>query len=204
MTRLPLATLYLTERCNSRCVTCDYWRTGGVDLSVDAVVRLLPDLKRLDTQWVMLSGGEPLIHPEWASIALLLKSHGLKVGLLTSGVSLAKHARRAVRLFDDITVSLDGIDRQSYAAIRGLDAFEAVCRGIRETAALGASPSVRVTLQRRNYRHLLEFVTLAETLGAAACLFWGSTPRILMRLGGAPALPPIRRCASRIWRFSTG
>jgi len=30
--RLPLITLYLTERCNSRCVTCDYWRHGRADM----------------------------------------------------------------------------------------------------------------------------------------------------------------------------
>ena len=35
---LPLVTLYLTERCNSRCVTCDYWRHGrqGRDARVGA------------------------------------------------------------------------------------------------------------------------------------------------------------------------
>ena len=32
--RLPLVTLYLTERCNSRCVTCDYWRHGRVNVDL--------------------------------------------------------------------------------------------------------------------------------------------------------------------------
>ena len=39
--RLPLVTLYLTERCNSRCVTCDYWRHGSVDMSLALVSSLL-------------------------------------------------------------------------------------------------------------------------------------------------------------------
>ena len=38
--RLPLVTLYLTERCNSRCVTCDYWRHGRADMNLAAVKRL--------------------------------------------------------------------------------------------------------------------------------------------------------------------
>ncbi len=50
--RLPLATLYLTERCNSRCVTCDYWRTGRADMTLDSVRRLLPSLVRLQTRMV--------------------------------------------------------------------------------------------------------------------------------------------------------
>ena len=45
--RLPLVTLYLTERCNSRCVTCDYWRHGRIDLDLESVRRLLPSLMQL-------------------------------------------------------------------------------------------------------------------------------------------------------------
>src|SRR5262249_12806824 len=121
--RLPLVTLYLTDRCNSRCVTCDYWRTGRADVSLESVRRLLPSLARLRTRLVVISGGEPLIPPEWAEIAELLRGSGLQLWLLTSGLSLVKHARRAARLFDAITVSLDGADGPTYAAIRGLDAF---------------------------------------------------------------------------------
>ena len=31
---LSLVTLYLTERCNSRCVTCDYWKHGRRDVTL--------------------------------------------------------------------------------------------------------------------------------------------------------------------------
>src|ERR1700733_104255 len=100
--RLPLVTLYLTERCNSRCVTCDYWRHGRADMNLESVTRLLPSLARLQTRIVLLSGGEPLLNPEWAAIAQLLKTNGLQLWLLTSGLALAKHARRAGQLFDAI------------------------------------------------------------------------------------------------------
>src|SRR5260370_27825599 len=84
--RLPLVTLYLTERCNSRCVTCDYWRHGRADMNLDAVRRLLPSLGRLGTEVVLLSGGEPLLNPEWPAITHALRDVGLKVWLLTSGL----------------------------------------------------------------------------------------------------------------------
>lgn len=169
--RLPLVTLYLTERCNSRCISCDYWRNGRIDMNLESVTRLLPSLRQLGTRLVVLSGGEPLLHPEWAPIAQLLKSQDLELWLLTSGLSLAKHARRASELFEALTVSLDGTDRETYAAIRGLDAFEKVCEGIRAAAAHGVAPSLRVTLQRRNYRQLPAFVKLAKTLGARQVSF---------------------------------
>ena len=62
--QLPLVTLYLTERCNSRCVTCDYWRHGRADMTLNAVNRLLPSLSALQTREVLLSGGEPLLNPD--------------------------------------------------------------------------------------------------------------------------------------------
>jgi MoaA/NifB/PqqE/SkfB family radical SAM enzyme len=164
--RLPLVTLYLTERCNSRCVTCDYWRHGRADMTFETVQRLLPSLGRLQTRVVLLSGGEPLLNPEWECIAQALRDIGLKVWLLTSALSLAKHARRAAGLFDAITVSLDGTDRKTYQAIRGLDALDKVCEGIRAAAHYGVAPGIRVTLQRANFRQLPAFVSLAKRLGA--------------------------------------
>jgi len=168
---LPLVTLYLTERCNSRCVSCDYWRHGRTDVSVESVRRLLPELAELGTRVVVLSGGEPLIHPEWSSLAAMLKSAGLSVWLLTSGLSLAKHAHRVVSLFDDIAVSMDGADARTYAAIRGVDAFDKVCDGVRAVASGGNAPSLRVTLQRANYRELPRFVELAREIGARRVSF---------------------------------
>jgi MoaA/NifB/PqqE/SkfB family radical SAM enzyme len=168
---LPLVTLYLSERCNSRCVTCDYWRHGVKDVTVDSVRRMLPSLAQLKTRAVLLSGGEPLLNPEWPEIAELLKSQGLTLWLLTSGLSLAKHSTRAAALFDSITVSVDGARASTYAAIRGVDAFDKVCEGIRAVAGAGVPTSVRVTLQRRNYLELLELVALARALGAAQVSF---------------------------------
>ena len=162
---LPLVTLYLSERCNSRCVTCDYWRHGAADMSLAAVRRLLPDFARLHTQVVLISGGEPLLNPEWQPIAAMLRAEGLKLWLLTSGLSLAKHASRAAALFEAITVSLDGTDRGTYEAIRGLDAFDKVCEGVRAAAQSGVPTGIRVTLQRANYRQLPQFVVLARELG---------------------------------------
>jgi Fe-coproporphyrin III synthase len=171
LTHLPLVTLYLTERCNSRCVTCDYWRYGRADMTLAAVKNLLPSLRQLRTQVALLSGGEPLLNSDWPAIAQALHEAGLKTWLLTSGLSLAKNARRAASAFEAITVSMDGADPQTYQAIRGLDAWDNVCEGIRAAAALGVAPNLRVTVQRANFRQLPDLVTLAKALGARQVSF---------------------------------
>jgi Fe-coproporphyrin III synthase len=169
--RLPLVTLYLSERCNSRCVSCDYWRHGRADMDLAAVEALLPALEQLRTEAVLLSGGEPLLNPQWPQIAQRLRAAGLDLWLLTSGLSLAKHAREVAVLFHHVTVSLDGTDAATYAAIRGLDAFDKVCEGITAAARAGVATSVRVTLQRANFRQLPGFVVLARQLGAQQVSF---------------------------------
>ncbi|MGB6489326.1 MAG: radical SAM protein [Steroidobacteraceae bacterium] len=169
--RLPLVTLYLSERCNSRCRTCDYWQHGRADMDLGAVSRLLPSLRRLGTRTVVLSGGEPLLNRQWEQIAALLGDEGLEVWLLTSGLSLAKYARRVGTLFSTITVSLDGTDAETYASIRGVAAFDVVCKGIRAASDSGARVTVRVTLQRANFWQLASFVDLARRLGALQISF---------------------------------
>ncbi len=168
---LPLLTLYLTERCNSRCVSCDYWRHGKRDMSLEALERTLPDLAALGTQVILVSGGEPLLHPQWAEMASLLRANGLRLQLLTAGLALAKHARRVGELFESAIVSLDGSCRQTYLAIRGLDAFEVVCEGIRAAVREGVPVGLRVTVQRNNYRELNQLVSLARELGASSISF---------------------------------
>jgi hypothetical protein len=164
--RLPLVTLYLTERCNSRCITCDYWRHGRTDLDLAAVAGLLPSLRRLGTETVVLSGGEPLLNRDWGAIAALLGDQGLDVWLLTSGLSLAKHARRAGALFRTVTVSLDGTDPATYAAIRGVDAFDVVCRGVRTSARRPGRHRPRSVPGSRPYRRRPGRPPAAATTGS--------------------------------------
>lgn len=171
LTRLPLVTLYLTERCNSRCTGCDYWRHGRQDMTLETVERLLPSLAALGTQIVLVSGGEPLMHPQWVAIARRLRDAGLRPWLLTAGLALAKHAAEVAALFETVTVSLDGTCAETYAAVRGLDAFDAVCAGIEAAAAAGAPVSLRVTVQRANYLELPRFAALARRLGARGVSF---------------------------------
>jgi radical SAM protein with 4Fe4S-binding SPASM domain len=133
-------------------------------MSLELVAALLPQLRALQTQVVLISGGEPLLHPQALQIAQLLQEHGLKLWLLSSGLSLAKHASAVASHFERVTVSLDGTNPATYAAIRGLDAFDRVCEGIRSLTA-SKVVGLRVTLQRRNYRELLEFVGLGQRLG---------------------------------------
>src|SRR5438477_3067777 len=62
---LPLLIFFPTSRCNSRCVSCDWWKQNGADdLSLEEIRAFAQALAPLGTRVVVFSGGEPLLRPE--------------------------------------------------------------------------------------------------------------------------------------------
>src|SRR5262245_26039497 len=168
---LPLAIVYVTDRCNSRCVMCDYWKYGQTFLTREHASELAQEFDRLQTRWVLLSGGEPLLHPQWDEIARVLAGNHRQLWLLTAGLALRKYADTAAELCQKITVSLDGATPETYQAIRGLDAFQEVCAGIRAMVGRNKQVSIRCTIQQRNFRQVPELIELAHELGVTQISF---------------------------------
>lgn len=161
---VPIAIVYVTERCPSRCTACDFWRNGIEELSVGRARTLAAELSRLGTSSVLLTGGEVLFHPEWVEVARAFRERGMTLWLLTAGLSLEQRADEVGELCEKVTVSIDGATRESYREIRGVDALDAVSRGVGRLVSSGVWVSIRVTVQRRNYRELRELVRLARRL----------------------------------------
>lgn len=168
---LPLAVIYLTTRCHSRCVACNYWASPPMDLPVERAEHLALELQRLGARRVVLSGGEPLDHPHWSEIAAAMRRAGLLVWLLTAGLTLQRAAASAAAQCERITVSLDAATRETYARIRGVDAFAAVCAGIAAAVGQGAEVTLRCTVQRGNFQELPDLIRLARRLGARQISF---------------------------------
>src|SRR5437667_1064398 len=136
---LPLVVLYITDGCNSRCVTCDIWKSPRRNIDIGLVGRLAAEFPRLGVRSVLLSGGEPMQHPEWPRIAQILRTAGIKVMLLTNGLGLKKQSQQVLETVDQLTVSLDGATPETYRAIRGVDALPVILEGI-QTVVDGCVP----------------------------------------------------------------
>src|ERR1700749_1941164 len=128
---LPLLIFYPTGRCNSRCVSCDWWKQSGADdLGLDEIARLAAELPALGTRMVVFSGGEPLLRPEVFDAAQLFRDRGLVLHLLTSGVLRERFADKVAQHFSRVIVSLDAPSAALYEQIRGVDALPIVGRGV--------------------------------------------------------------------------
>ena len=165
---LPLVIYYPTSRCNSRCVSCDWWRsTGSDDLSLDEVGGLVASLGALRTTRVAFSGGEPLVRPDLRAVAELFRQRGIRLELLTSGVLLDAQAADVAACFERVTVSLDGADDESYEAVRGVRGLSRVEQGLRRLKDLapGMQVTARATLHALNFRELPRLMGRARAIG---------------------------------------
>lgn len=138
--------VHIIKNCNSRCLICDCWKRAQPQfLSAGRLQRLWPELRKCGAESVMLSGGEPLMHPELGQIISDVHDAGLAVELNTNGILLDKFADR-IGDVEAIVVSIDGFTPRDYAYVRGVDKL----------------PSVTENMRRFSYFH-------PETLVGARC-----------------------------------
>ncbi len=164
---LPILLYAPTSRCNSRCVSCDWWRTdGATDLRRDEVATLCRELPELGTKLVVFTGGEPLVREDVFELADLFLAQGVALHLLTSGLALERHAVAVAQRFDAVTISLVGHTPELYRRVRGVDGLEAVERGVRRLRELrpGLTIRARSTLHQRNFRALPDLVDKAMAM----------------------------------------
>lgn len=164
---LPLVIFYPTSRCNSRCVSCDWWKQSGEsDLTLEEIDAVAGALPALGTRLVVFSGGEPLLRPEVFDAAAMFRARGLALHLLTSGVLLERFADRVAGAFSRVSISLDATTERLYEQVRGVSALGIVSRGVARLRAMAPQLplTARATLHRANFRELPHLIDYARAL----------------------------------------
>jgi MoaA/NifB/PqqE/SkfB family radical SAM enzyme len=164
---LPILILYPHSRCNCRCVMCDIWRVRQVREITDTDLEPhLASMRALNVKWIVFSGGEPLMHRDLPSLCRMLRRDGVRLSLLSAGLSLEKHAGEVAEWMDDVIVSLDG-PPEIHDAIRAVpEAFRRLERGV--NAVRDQRPEIpirgRCTVQKYNFRALCSTIRTAHEL----------------------------------------
>jgi MoaA/NifB/PqqE/SkfB family radical SAM enzyme len=165
---LPLLIFYPTSRCNSRCISCDWWKQSGEgDLSLVEIDRIAGALPDLGTRVVVFSGGEPLLRPEVFDAATMFRARGLTLHLLTSGILLERFADRVAEHFSRVCVSIDASTEALYEQVRGVAALTTVMRGVDRLRSIAPRIPItgRATLHRANFREMPRLIQTARRMG---------------------------------------
>lgn len=172
--RLPVLVLHPHSRCNCRCLMCDIWKDPGTrEITAGQLASHLAGLRSLHVQWVVFSGGEPLMHADLFRLASLLSDEGMRTTLLTTGLLLARNARWVAETISDVIVSLDGPPGLHDGIRRVPGAFEQLAEGVRALRRLRPNYPVaaRATVQRANFRALRATVAAARELALDSISF---------------------------------
>ncbi len=133
----------VTRRCNFRCESCCVWKGDGgqKELSLEEVKEAASQLKKIGVQSVVLTGGEPLLREDIASIIGIFKSKNFIVRLQTNGFLLTESllGKMLSQGLDDIYISFDSLKPASFSQINGVvqpRVFEEVCNNIKACARI--------------------------------------------------------------------
>ena len=137
--RVTYLRLSVTDRCDLRCAYCMPERMTFQPrrdlLSLDELLRLADAFIDRGVTRIRLTGGEPLVRRDAVQLVSAL---GLRLGkdleeltLTTNGTQLAAHAQ-AIRAagIERINISLDTLDRATFARLTRSDALPQVLGGI--------------------------------------------------------------------------
>lgn len=166
---LPIVILMPHSACNCRCVMCDIWKDNQnlKQLTEEDITGLLDSLEKFGTQQVLMSGGEALLNPNFFRFCELLEKHNIKVTLLSTGLTLKKHAAAIVKQVNDVIISLDG-DEATHNAIRNIpDAFHKTVEGVQAIKQLdpGFRITARTVIHRLNFRQWPAIIEAARIMG---------------------------------------
>jgi sulfatase maturation enzyme AslB (radical SAM superfamily) len=132
-------------------------------MELETCRKLISDIADFEPA-ISISGVEPLLHPELASILETIKNKDLYLSVSTNGILLEQHADMFAQSgVDEIVISIDGTE-DVHNSIRGLGVYKKVLAGIRKLKrAVVANPHRRIRIlvncciSDKNYSTLSNF-----------------------------------------------
>jgi len=179
----PLNTyyMYLTGGCNLACRHCwispSYQAGGGTGghLDIDLFDTAIEEGIPLGLNSVKLTGGEPLLHPEFTRILDKLREKQLDLVIETNGTLMTEslaHYLKEKSTLSHISVSVDGATSETHDPFRGVKgSFDKAIQGIRYLVDVGFSPQIIMSIHAGNVHEIEALVRLAESLGVSSVKF---------------------------------
>ncbi len=166
-------TLYveITNLCNLNCATC-YNRSGlnckREEISAAALEQMIADFLPYGLERVLLSGGEPTLHSDFAGILAVLDRHPtLTVGVVTNGTTHSAALTAFLRQRENaiVQISLDGSTEAVNAETRGTGNFAKALACAEELRDLPLEKRLKMVVSQKNYGDIEPFYNLAQSLG---------------------------------------
>ena len=113
------------RRCNLACAYCNEYDDFSPPVAKELMFSRIDHLAKLGTTIIVISGGEPLLHPQLDEIIARIRKHGMIAGMITNGYLLTEE--RIERLnragLEHLQISIDNVmpDEVSKKSLKVLD-----------------------------------------------------------------------------------
>lgn len=154
--------LQITNRCNLRCKHCFVGMDKSQNLAFEKIQKVLKEFEQLQGLRVLITGGEPLLHPEFEKINNFIKELAIRKILFTNGVLLNDKTLKNLNV-EEIQISLDGMKR-GHEILRGKGTFEKTLQAIKKATDYGFQVSVATVIHKGNLTEFDELESLIKTL----------------------------------------
>jgi Fe-coproporphyrin III synthase len=179
---LPIIVVYLNNVCDSRCITCSIWKNNEYLKAPSQ--RQMPDamleelyltLGKWRPRQILISGGEPVLHPRFADAVQGFRGAAPTVCVTTNGLLLGTCEHKVLESVSEFYISFDAPDTEGYRKIRGVDGFARLANSMKALNQLRGRPRTvaRCTLQRENVRQIPQLIAAARQVGFDTISFLG-------------------------------
>jgi len=179
----PLRSLYfyIAGACNLACRHC--WIAPGFDpdahsgkfLPLDLLKKAVHEAKPLGLSSVKLTGGEPMLHPEFREIVSFLSKEGISFTMETNGTLITADNAELLKnskAMSFVSVSIDGTDALTHDDLRGVKgSYTRAVKGIEHLVKAGYHPQMICTLHKGNLNQIDELVQFADNMGCGSIKF---------------------------------
>src|ERR1700679_3394273 len=125
-TRHPVLVLIITtRRWNLACPYCNEFDDFSKPVPLEEMFQRIDRLGAMGTSVITISGGEPLVPPEWDAIIARIRKNGIMAGLITNGYLLVADRIKALNRagLEYLQISIDNVnpDEVSMKSLKVLD-----------------------------------------------------------------------------------
>ncbi len=155
----------ITDRCNLRCRHCYIGDGLHQDLPLEKIFKVLKEFEEIQGLRLLLSGGEPLLHPHFWKINEILREYPFRSILLSNGTLITKETAKKLCVHE-VQVSLDGM-KEGHESMRGEGTFEKTLQAIDTLQEANIRVSVATMIHQKNLKEFdkLAFLVQSKNIG---------------------------------------
>lgn len=115
------ASLELTPKCNLNCVHCYMKEWSTTELNTAQWKKIIDELHKNGCLFILLTGGEVLLRPDFSELYLYLKQKGIAITVFSNGTLLnSEH----IKLFKEwppmaLDITVHGFSKETYGKVTG-------------------------------------------------------------------------------------